>query len=172
MGRSYVGKREKRYEKDRLRRERELLARVLAEPILTELLPRSPFREMDDHHNLWYFEQVQEFLAGSNGDVGIKFKIRPLIDLLRDGSTESATAEVNAFVTLQRRRGRKDRGGNWYFFAKVLFRGNIDHPLWSEQVSDRIKDHGWMRRTGRRLCAWDIRQVHEGFQNLFGVLLF
>jgi len=164
-----MAKSEKRREHDRRRREAALLAKVMAEPILAELLPHPSFRE--DDRGLWYFQQVQDFLVASDGDVGIKFKPCPLMDLSRDGSVENAGAEVNVFVALQRRRGRRDRGGNWYFFVKVLFRGAI-HREWSEKLSDRLNDHGWMRRTGRRLRAWDVQRVQGGFLNLFGVLLF
>ncbi len=155
-----MAKREKRREKDRLRRERELLARVMAQPVLAELLPRSPYLEPDDPDSQWYFGEVQDFLFTPEGHVVIRFKAQPLASLTRDASV--ADADVNPVVVLEKRRRN-----TWYFFAKVLFRGAVLRE-WSEKMSDSLNDHGWMRRTGRRLRAWSAGQVQEGFMTLLG----
>ena len=148
---------ERRKEHDRRKREAALLAKVMAEFVLAELLPRSPFLEADDPDSLWYFGQVQDFLVTPEGNVGIRFKDK-LLDY--DGFR---AADANPVVILEKRRN-----GTWYFFVKVLFRGSLDRE-WSEKLSDRIKDHGWMRRTGRRLRVWSVTQVQEGFMALLGL---
>ena len=150
----------RRKEHDRRRRDETLLARVMSEPVLAELLPRLSYLEPDDPDSLQYFHEVQDFLVTPEGNVGIRFKDK-LLDY--DGFR---AADANPVVILEKRRN-----GTWYFFVKVLFRGSLDRE-WSEKLSDRLNDHGWMRRTGRRLRAWDVQRVQGGFLNLFGVLLF
>ena len=151
----------RRKEHDRRRRDETLLARVMSEPVLAELLPRLSYLEPDDPDSLQYFHEVQDFLVTPEGNAGIKFKPRPLASLLGDASVTDA--DVNLFVALEKRR--RD---TWYFFVKVLFGGAIQRE-WSEKVSDLLRDHGWMRRTGKRLRVWSVAQVQEGFMALLGL---
>jgi len=151
----------RRKEHDRRRRDETLLARVMSEPVLAELLPRLSYLEPDDPDSLQYFHEVQDFLVTPEGNAGIKFKPRPLASLLGDASVTDA--DVNLFVALEKRRRN-----TWYFFAKVLFQGAV-HREWSEKVSDFLNDHGWMCRTGKRLRVWSVAQVQEGFMALLGL---
>jgi len=92
----------RRKEHDRRRRDETLLARVMSEPVLAELLPRLSYLEPDDPDSLQYFHEVQDFLVTPEGNAGIKFKPRPLASLLGDASVTDA--DVNLFVALEKRR--------------------------------------------------------------------
>lgn len=172
---SRPGDKERRRKKDALRREkdreREELRRaneLAADSVLAEILPRLP----GEPNDLWYFQQVQDFCVDSKGNMAIGFKPRQLARLVRESDfgwdSFAPEATVSPVVVLEKRR-RSKHGENWYFHVKVLFYGQVNRE-WSEKVSDCLRDHAYMLRTGKKkIPVWGIREVHKAFIRLLGL---